>query len=526
MSTHVCLDNVNPYFKNPNAREILPTSQVSHEGRLYTKHSYDVSYLNPVKIAFLRRVIQIISVLMLTIISLSFALLSKPIRKLMDDGIEGFEYFPAQKTEHVLMPYQDIFETKDVGMTIASDLPLKSILAMRQTSASFRYIAEKTLVNKFNAGECSLKIACGGGNDPLARFSKFFGENCSSISRLEFHDRGIYAGEYMQKIAEKFPMLKELVIFECYELPSFEVALFNFFLGKHIQIGNKSFMQHCQQLTRLDFENWNIQIKDIGFLEHCPKLKELNFSRCGQIADFSLLKHCTDLTKLNLEKCIQINDLSFLEYCPKLTDLNLSGCTQIVDFSPLRNCPNLSCLKMYGCPQLENISFSNNFLSLGGRTHIRDFSFLRYLPSLTGLDLSRCTQIDDFSFLELCSNLKQLNLSECTQINVFNFLRFCPKLEELNLSMCTQIDFSFLRLCPNLKKLDLTRCTQTNFNFLRLYPNLVCHGLPRPSAPSGIQQNQRVDQTPSYEEQFGIQNVVHVHSSLDPDADLYLGAII
>lgn len=105
MSIQICLEGNNPYFNDPHAREIFPRSQVIHEERLYTKQTYEVSYLAREKITPLRRVIQIILSLTLVIMSCLLALAFQSVRKILREGFEGLKYSHALKTAHVLVPY-------------------------------------------------------------------------------------------------------------------------------------------------------------------------------------------------------------------------------------------------------------------------------------------------------------------------------------------------------------------------------------------------------------------------------------
>ena len=73
----------NPYINDPNATESGSRSIVTHEGRHYTKLSYDV------KIAAWTRLLQIIKAVALTIFTCFIALAFEQVRTLWAEGIKG-----------------------------------------------------------------------------------------------------------------------------------------------------------------------------------------------------------------------------------------------------------------------------------------------------------------------------------------------------------------------------------------------------------------------------------------------------
>lgn len=82
-----------PYLNNPDAYEILPDKLVTHEGKFYTKLSYEM------KIGIAKRLIKIIQVIFLTIISCFIALAFETVRREWVDGVKGI------KNITVLMPH-------------------------------------------------------------------------------------------------------------------------------------------------------------------------------------------------------------------------------------------------------------------------------------------------------------------------------------------------------------------------------------------------------------------------------------
>lgn len=364
MNTYVCLNGNNPYINNPNATEIFPRSQVTHEGRLFTKQSYQVSnqVLNEVKIGILRRLIIIIQVVALVILSCSIALAFRSVRNLLLKGLKGLELKRSivQRDAHVLMPHHDFFERSElltgVGMVLASNLNVKDLLAIRGTSVHLRILAETTLTDWLNAGAINpVNI----GISTVQGLIDFFGEHCSKITRLNLQSFPIVNDEDIEKLSQSFPKLSQLFL-------------------DNAKITNECESSFKQMLS----------------------LKNLHLSHCQQINDVSFLASLTKLTNLSLDNCRQITNVSFLASIPRLTSLSLAGCEQINDVSFLTNCPGLTSLDLSFCSQ------------------IHDFNSLASIPRLTSLELSSCLKIRDFSFLTRCPGLTSLTI-DFTALSIF-----------------------------------------------------------------------------------------------------------
>lgn len=501
----VCQDGNNPYLNNPDATEVAPQSQETYEGRLYTKLSYEVN------IYAMARLLKIIQVVALAIISCFIALAFEHVRKLLSEGINGFENVTVLEaiglrssdkvasTQDISEEFEPktptIFENKDVMMHVASTLSVKDLLSMRAASRQTFLIAQAELINRMNALDIYYREDLGISTE--GDLIDFFGESHSKILSLkqwvisnleDFLDCYPHSSAYFTKMASIICLklqsgipvkdfsflqhchnLKELDLSDCLQIKDFNFlqycsSLKILDLSGCQQIDDISFVQRCPQLEILDLCDCR-KIDDISFVQKCQQLRSLNLSTCYEIKDISFLQHCKQLEILNLTNCEGINDISFLRNCPRLTSLTLQYCKGVnKDFSFMQYCQNLKSLDLTGCHQITDFSFLQHLkqltsLCLDYCYHISDFSFLRHCPNLKSLSFFGCNQIVDIGFLEHCKQLTTLNFKRCDQINDFKLLQYCPLLTSLDLSDCHQIyDFSFVKHCPKLETLNLYGC--------------------------------------------------------------------
>ena len=334
----------NPYLNNPRACLKAPQTQITHEGKLYTKLSYELI------INTATRLIKIIQALAITILSCFVALAFQSIRKLWQEGIKGTE------SVDVLLP-QSFSECTDIWMVIASSLSVKDLLAFRKTSIHKRIIAEKTLINHLNAGIITpgdLRLT------NVTSLIDYFGENCSEITNLDLQNFQRITDKDIENLSKNFTKLKHLLLKENPITNQSAVHLAKMTLLTSLRLSlcqhirDFSFLEQLKELTSLNL-SFSIH-NDFSIIEQCNKLTSLSLSGCYQITDFSFLEHCNELTSLELLGCRQINDMSVLEHCKELTSLNLSGCDQINDFSFLEHCKELRSLNLSKCDQINEMS--------------------------------------------------------------------------------------------------------------------------------------------------------------------------
>ena len=189
-----CQNCNDPYLNNPYASLKAPGSQITHQGKLYTKLSYEL------KINTATRLIKIIQFIAAVIFSCFIALAFQSMRKLWGEAIKG------ARSVDVLMP-QVSLECTDIWMGIASNLSVRDLLVMRATSSHKQNIAEMTLINRLNAGDITpdaLRIST------VTRLIDFFGENCSRITNLnlqKFH----HISDSDMKTSKRFKKLNQLL---------------------------------------------------------------------------------------------------------------------------------------------------------------------------------------------------------------------------------------------------------------------------------------------------------------------------
>lgn len=191
------------------------------------------------------------------------------------------------------------------------------------------------------------------------------------------------------------------------------------------------------------------------FLEGCTWLSNHAIAAIG--------RYCVNLRLLNLQDCPQLTDETLTEIadtCRRLAYLNVSGCVQLTGqpfASLLRNCTDLHTLCMSGLSQIDEEA-ELAFVSL------------RYVPKLSVLDISYCTNITDAVLAyaaQNCRTLRMVDLSGCSRLTdsaIASIGCSCSHLESLRLKICSQFTaqgLSRLTVAPrNLSSLDLGGLTQ------------------------------------------------------------------
>lgn len=141
----VCANGINPYENDQDAREILPRAEVTHQGVLYTRHSYE----RP--LGSLSRLLNIIQVIALSIITCFIALAFESVRKRWSEGIYGYENVIVliPKKETVLIPKNDFLELpKDVISSIFSECGIQELGCLSAVSKKIQPIADSNEIWK------------------------------------------------------------------------------------------------------------------------------------------------------------------------------------------------------------------------------------------------------------------------------------------------------------------------------------------------------------------------------------------
>lgn len=239
----------------------------------------------------------------------------------------------------------------------------------------------------------------------------------------------------------------------------------------------------------------------------CLVAKKLDFPTRALFASVSKATsrviHLKESWPKSLELPCVITQEQFAAGCAKwglVTDLDLSCCYGISDFGPLAALSRLQSLNLSNhtfdkAPDLSHIK-SLVHVKFNSCEELKDISSLSQSKNLTGLDLSKCRQLQSIrTVLRQLPALKTLKLRNAQVVQLDEI----PSLEYLDISYYGGIALSLGRL-PKLKTLNISHAQH-----LRALPNLsgltelsvldlsVCHELMNISELVSVPQLSRLE---------------------------------
>jgi hypothetical protein len=389
-----------------------------------------------------------------------------------------------------------------------SDLNLKSLGRLGETSSEYNELTKLMIIDRMNRGEVTLKSL---GLKTVEQVIAYFGENCAKISNLNFKFCKNIKLEDMGRIASAFPNLKHLLFtvegineknaqnltqfkelvtldlttrFQDVHILTFPKSLISLKLNAHKNnIENLNQLKNCPELKKFSIVD-SSALTDIEGIQHCSTLEVLELGLCRELKDVDALKKCPSLKTLALSES-KVSDLSvlkslpslkelsitknpiinfeFLQDCKSLIKLNISGLTIKKEDSKFFNLPHLTSLNVNGS-KINDDDFFTNFPELKtmdcgvSRNETNDLSFLKDLPNLTEF---KCQgRIASFSPLENCKNVAEIKITS-PSIRDANFISYFPNIQTVDLSTCQNlVDIGFLEDSSSLKTLIIKFCAK------------------------------------------------------------------
>ena len=192
--------------------------------------------------------------------------------------------------------------------------------------------------------------------------------------------------------------------------------------------GSIQVLEHCPQLTNVNFYRCKELTGDIAVLANLKQLSCVNMSRRGLnvmkiTGSIQVLEHCPQVTNVDFYDCTKLTgSIQVLEHCPQVTNVDFYGCPKLTG----------SIQVLEHCPQVTNLDFSNcNFTG--------SFQDFKALGALLELSVFNCNKINCKYALELlptmpwAATIQKLNLAGTNaEGHCFSVLFPLAKLEEFD----------------------------------------------------------------------------------------------
>jgi len=217
---------------------------------------------------------------------------------------------------------------------------------------------------------------------------------------------------------------------------------------KNCELENLNFLQYCNQLTTISFQNCKIASFTIENFTN-KIINKVDFLNCEidnfETCQFSFIKthfyQCqvktlTGLNTINLSILEgNFKNLESLSLSENLEKLSICYCTEFKSLSGISQCKKLETIIIENCP-LENIDELKNCLE-----------------NLTYANFSQC-KIQNINCLKNAFNLETLRLLN-THVNSLKPLKNCFKLEDISCMYSPIRNIKPLYRLPNLKMVEI-----------------------------------------------------------------------
>lgn len=433
--------DANVYLNNPDAKECDPRSEVIHEGRQYTKFSFDVV------VDTVSRVVSICLVVAAAALTCFIALAFEFVRNRWSEGVEGV------KKVTFLVEGDHLNRRSSENSSSSSSTKTKSVSnaskSESKSSSSSETISKENSKSSETASKKSTKSVSDVSQDLNQPNEVKDNENNLISSTIK------KVSNLISPRIEKSPrediekLLTPKTSFEESDTSTMTLDLGGSGFGSSI---NED-IERLNDLTlskRLSSPRLNLMdsiIKPIA-------------SRSSEDQD-GLIDKLNEGDALDSKEFATVSDIIsyFGENCDKVFNLDLQNFSEIEDED---------------IEKIQN-SFSNiqHLLVIGKKLTNDSVKHFKKMQSLESLSLVECKEITDFTFLTEIVNLSSVNLSLCKQIMDFSFLTNIEKLASLNLSCCDIKDFAFFKNLPKLTDLDLSWTNIVNLRVLEDCPALV-----------------------------------------------------